>query len=128
MQDLQISRRLASGEIDLRVGNGTPVAVLTVGTFVLELPSGHVLELNNCYYVSSLTRNIISLSMLTQCGYTFVFRNTGRYLYKNDVEICTAVANNGLYILNINLSPTYNITIKGSKCVTKIKLICGTVV
>ena len=79
VQDLQISRRLASGEIDLLVGNGTPVAVLAVGPFVLELPSGHVLELNDCYYVPSLTRNIISVSMLTQCGYTFVFRNTGCY-------------------------------------------------
>ena len=119
MQDLQISKRLALGEIDLRVGNGTPAAVLAVGTFILELPSGHVLELNDCYYVPSLTRNIIYVSMLTQCGYTFVFRNTGCYLYKNDVEICTVVANNGLYILNINISPTYNITNKRLKMSNK---------
>ena len=96
---------LASWEVDLRVGNGTPVAVLAVGTFVLELPSGHVLKLLNCYYIPSLTRNIISVSLLTQHGYTFVFRNTGCYLYKDDAEICTAVANNGFYILNINESP-----------------------
>ena len=65
MQDLQISRRLASGEIDLRVGNGAPVTVLAVGTFVLELPSGHVLKLSDCNYVPSLTMNIISVSCLT---------------------------------------------------------------
>ena len=82
VQDLRISRRLTSGEIDLLVGNGAPVAVLAVGTFISELPSGHVLELTYCYYVPSLTRNIISVSMLTQCGYTFIFRNTGCYLYK----------------------------------------------
>ena len=82
VQDQQISRRLASGEIDLRVGNVTPVAVLAVGTFVLELPSGHVLELNDCYYVPSLTRNIISVSMLAQCVYTFVFRNIGSLYFE----------------------------------------------
>ena len=64
VQDLQISRRLTSEEIDIRVGNGTLVSVLAVGIFVLELPSGHVLELNDCYYIPSLTRNIISISFL----------------------------------------------------------------
>ena len=115
LQDLQNSRMLASGEVDLRVGNGTSVAVLAVGTFVLELPSGHVLKLLNCYYIPSLTRNIISVSLLTQHGYTFVFRNTGCYLYKDDAEICTAVANNGLYILNINESPKRKMTNKRLK-------------
>ena len=33
VQDLRISRRLASGEIDLHVGNGTPVAVFCRGQF-----------------------------------------------------------------------------------------------
>ncbi len=55
VQDLQISRRLTSGEIDLCVGNGSRVAVLAVGTYVLSLPSGHVLTLPDCYHVPSLT-------------------------------------------------------------------------
>ena len=54
VQDLQVSRRLTSGEIDLRVGNGTRVAILAVGTYILELPSGHVLNLSDCYYVPTL--------------------------------------------------------------------------
>jgi len=32
----------------------------------LALPSGLVLELNNCYYVPSLSRNIISISCLAE--------------------------------------------------------------
>ena len=76
VQDLRISRRLASGKIDLRIGNGTRVTILAIGTFVLELPSGHVLKLSDFYFVPSLTRNILSVSLLVQCGYTFVFRNT----------------------------------------------------
>ena len=57
--------------------------------------------------------------MLAQCGYTFVFRNTGCFMYKNDMEICTADVNNGLYILNINQSQTYNVTNKRLKLSNK---------
>ena len=112
VQDLQISRRLASREIDLRVGNGTKVAALAVGTYILELPLGHVLNISYCYYVPSLTSNIIFVSCLAQCGYTFVFRNTWCFVYKNGFEICSADIENGLYILNINKSQTYNMTNK----------------
>ena len=52
VQELQRSRSLAKGEIDLRVGNGAKVVVLAVGNYYLSLPSGLVLELNDCLYVS----------------------------------------------------------------------------
>ena len=48
-------------------------------------------------------------------GCIFVFRNTGCFMYKNDIEIFTADANNGHYILNINQSQTYNVTNKRLK-------------
>ena len=65
MQDLLISRILASDEIDLRVGNGTRVAVLAVGAYVLYLSLGHVITLGDCYLVPCLTRNTIYVSSLT---------------------------------------------------------------
>ena len=40
-------------------------------------------------------------------------------MYKNDIEICTADANNGLYILNINQSQTCNMTNKRLKLSNK---------
>ncbi|VFQ85570.1 unnamed protein product [Cuscuta campestris] len=49
MQGLKQSRRLARGEIELRVGNGAPVAALAIGTYSLVLPSGLMLELNDCF-------------------------------------------------------------------------------
>ena len=61
---LKNSRSLAKGEVDLRVGNGARVAVLAVGTYYLSLPSRLVLELDNCYYVLAMSRNIISISCL----------------------------------------------------------------
>ena len=35
----------------MRVGNGSKVDVIAVGTLPLHLPSGLVLDLNNCYSV-----------------------------------------------------------------------------
>ena len=49
VQGLQRSRTLAKGEVDLRVGNGAKVAALAVGTYYLSMPSGLVLELEDCF-------------------------------------------------------------------------------
>ena len=50
----------------MRVGNGSKVDVIAVGTLTLplHLPSGLVLDLNNCYLVPALSMNIISGSCL----------------------------------------------------------------
>ncbi|KAK8640398.1 hypothetical protein V6N13_008152 [Hibiscus sabdariffa] len=50
-QGLHMRRNLAKGDVDLRVGNGARVDALAVGTYVLSLPSGLVLNLENCYFV-----------------------------------------------------------------------------
>ncbi|KAL4351861.1 hypothetical protein GQ457_06G015580 [Hibiscus cannabinus] len=59
VQGLHTRRTLAKGDVDLRVGNGARVVALAVGTYVLSLPSGLILNLENCYFVPSLTKNII---------------------------------------------------------------------
>jgi len=61
--------------VDLRVENGAKVATLAVGTYPLSLPSGLVLELNNCYFVPALNKNIISSSCLEDDGYEFIIKN-----------------------------------------------------
>ena len=48
MQGLRNSKRLNKGELDLRVGNGARVAALAIGTYVLNLPSGLLLNLDDC--------------------------------------------------------------------------------
>src|SRR5215216_2761681 len=50
-QDLWNRRRLAKDEVTMRVGNGYKVDVIAVGTLALRLPSGLVMNLNNCYLV-----------------------------------------------------------------------------
>ena len=68
-QGLRIKRRLAKDEVMMRVGNGSKVDVIAVGTLPLHLPSGLVLDLNNCYLVPALSMNIISGSCLMRDGY-----------------------------------------------------------
>ena len=51
MQGLVRARCVAQGEIDIRVGNKARVVALEVGTMQLQLPSGFIMELNNCYSV-----------------------------------------------------------------------------
>ena len=60
MQGLIKSRNVERGEVDFHVGNNARVAALTVGTMQLHLPSGFIMELNNCYFVPSLSQNIVS--------------------------------------------------------------------
>ena len=71
-QGLQIKQRLAKDEVMMRrVGNGSKVDVIAVGTLPPHLPSGLVLDLNNCYLVPVLSMNIISGSCLVRHDYSF---------------------------------------------------------
>ncbi|VFQ98496.1 unnamed protein product [Cuscuta campestris] len=54
MQGLKQSRRLARGEIELRVGNGAPVAALAIRTYSLVLPSGLT---KNVFYANAIMTN-----------------------------------------------------------------------
>ena len=71
------SRSVERGKVDFRVGNNARVAALPVETMQLHLPSGFILKLNNCYFVPSLSRNIVSPSCLMKDGYSFASENNG---------------------------------------------------
>ena len=88
------------GEVDLRVGNGSRVVPLVVGTYSLTFPSGLVLDLHNCYFISSLTRNIISIYCLDKDGFLFLFKDNSCSFYKNELFYGKAIVCNGLYILD----------------------------
>ncbi|KAK8547478.1 hypothetical protein V6N12_031615 [Hibiscus sabdariffa] len=84
VQGLHTRRNLAKGDVDLRVGNGARVAALAVGTYVLSLPSGLILNLENCYFVPSLTKNIISVSCLDKIGFEIIIKNNScSFFYDN---------------------------------------------
>jgi hypothetical protein len=71
MQALKNRRKLRNKEIQLQVGNGALDAAVTVGSIELYLPSGLVMELENVYFVPSISKNIISISCLETNGFSF---------------------------------------------------------
>ena len=97
---------MAQGEIDIRVGNKARVVALEVGMMQLQLPSGFIMELNSCYYIPALSRNIISASCLMSQGYEFNLKDNGCLIFLNDMFHGYAPIVDGLFILNLetNLS------------------------
>ena len=114
MQGLKKSRKLAKGEVDLRVGNRARVVALAVGIYTLSLPSGLILDLKDCYFVPALTKNIISISCLDLDGFTIITKNKSCSLYRADVFYGVGHLTNGLYILDLE-NPVFNINTKQPK-------------
>ena len=94
--------------------NGANVAVLVVGTCILSLPMRLVLELSNCYYVSNITKNIISVSCLVMDGYSFQIRNKSIFIFRNEMFFGSAELFNRIYVLEIE-SLVLNINTKRLK-------------
>ena len=101
MQDLKGSRRLKQGEVSLRVGNGAMVAASAIGTFFLKMTSGHVISLNDCLFVPSAVRNIVSISCLCKDNYEFYFRNKICNIYHENKYVAHGTLDNDLYVLNM---------------------------
>jgi hypothetical protein len=112
LQSLSETRRFARGELDVRVGNGAKVAVLAVGTYHLSLPSGLVLELNNCYCIPTLSKNIISSSCLEQVdGLKIVIENKCCSIFRNGIFYAECPLVNGLYVLDLEDKSVCNINV-----------------
>ncbi|VFQ67530.1 unnamed protein product, partial [Cuscuta campestris] len=114
MQDLHERRQLTEGEIQLKVGNGALVNALAIGTYSLSLPSGLVLQLNNCLFVPSMSRNIISVSCLDKAGFSFVVKDKTLFVFRNDIFYASAKMTNGLYVLDMDTA-VYNVDVKRNK-------------
>ena len=72
------------------------------------------MELNNCYFVSSLSRNIVSPSCFMKNGYSFASENNGCAISKNNMFVAFAYIKNGVLVLNLNDSPVCNVSAKNS--------------
>jgi hypothetical protein len=81
---------------------------------VLHLPSGLVLDLNNCYLVPALSMNIISGSCLMRDGYSFKSENNGYSVYMNNTFYGHEPNVNGL--LNLGRSDTHVHNIDAKRC------------
>ena len=99
-------------------GKWSKGVALVIGNFELTLPSGLILILNNCYYVPTMSSNIISVSCLDKDGFRFIIENNTISIYRRDIFYGIAHLMNGLYVLNFDESDyksIYNINTKRFK-------------
>jgi hypothetical protein len=116
LQGLSLTRRFAKGELDVYVGNGAKVTAIAVGTFHLPLPSGLVLELNNCYCIIALYKSIISSSCLEEVdGYKIIIKNKRCSIYYNDIFYAHCPLVNRLYVLDLEDKSICNINVKRAR-------------
>ena len=58
-----------------------------IGTYILTLPSGLILSLEDCYYVPALTKNIVYISSLNKKGFHLTFSNNSCSIMLNGIYI-----------------------------------------
>ncbi|KAJ9552405.1 hypothetical protein OSB04_016450 [Centaurea solstitialis] len=97
---------------NLRVGEGTPLIAEAVGSYSLSLPSGLVLELENCYYVPKMSKNVLSFDLLVDQGFYYKYDYKMLSVFKNNIFYFKATPVNGLYTVNLqdNNNEIYHIS------------------
>nr|GEW71256.1 hypothetical protein [Tanacetum cinerariifolium] len=106
-QGLRRSRKLKPGALSLYVGNGQRTAIQAIGSYHLSLPSGLVIVLNNCHYVPSITRGIISVSCLYDDGYVNHFVDNSIKVSRNNMAYFSAILRDGIFKIDLCDSYTY---------------------
>ncbi|GJT28859.1 retrotransposon protein, putative, ty1-copia subclass [Tanacetum coccineum] len=106
-QGLGGSKKLKPGALSLYVGDGHRAAVEAIGEFHLCLPSGLVLILHNCHYAPSITRGIISVSLLYKDGFVNRFENDNSIsVSKNNLIYFNAIPRDNIYEIVMSSSVT----------------------
>jgi GAG-pre-integrase domain len=97
-------KMLQKREKKLNVANGLEAKVEIVGTLRLILKSGFILDLYDIVYISSMIRNLISISRLVACGFIFQFENNELRLYHNSKYIDFGLLYDNIYKLCLDYS------------------------
>ncbi|KAJ9556254.1 hypothetical protein OSB04_010868 [Centaurea solstitialis] len=112
LQGFTRRKTLRKDRSNLRVGEGTPLIAEAVGSYSLSLPSGLVLELDNCYYIPNMIKNVLSFDLLVDQGFYYKYDSKMISVFKNNIFYFKATPVNGLYTVNLqdNSSEIYHIS------------------
>ena len=99
LQGLQKIKSLKKGDFKLYGAGGESIQAEAVGTNILKLPYGKILELTNCYYMPKIIRNIISIPLLLKQGYSLNVTSEGCSIKYSNENICFGIFSNGLLTL-----------------------------
>ena len=86
-----------------------------------------MLELNNCYFVPTLNRNIISASCLEDDSFEFVIKNKCCSIFMNGMYYGRCPVVNGLYVLNLEETESIMLMLREFTNMILILLTCGIV-
>ncbi|RDX85786.1 hypothetical protein CR513_32960, partial [Mucuna pruriens] len=93
LQEFKSIHKPNKGEMMIIIGNGASLDVEHIGVISLKLSSRHVLTLK--------ILNLISVSVLDNCGYSFHFSNKKFTLSYDFIIVGFGVLHNGLYMLDV---------------------------
>ncbi|KAJ9541506.1 hypothetical protein OSB04_028012 [Centaurea solstitialis] len=112
LQGFTRRKTLRKDRSNLRVGEGTPLIAEAVGSYSLSLPSGLVLELDSCYYIPNMIKNVLSFDLLVDQGFYYRYDYKMISVFKNNIFYFKATPVNGLYTVNLqdNSSEIYHIS------------------
>ncbi|KAJ9544812.1 hypothetical protein OSB04_024519 [Centaurea solstitialis] len=112
LQGFTRRKTLRKDRSNLRVGEGTPLIAEAVGSYSLSLPSGLVLELNNCYYIPNMIKNVLSFDLLVDQGFYYKYSYKMISVFKDNIFYFKATPVDGLYTVNLkdNNSEIYHIS------------------
>jgi hypothetical protein len=82
------------------MGNRSTTSVLSVDTIELELTSGKTIHLKNVRHAPTIKKNLISISLLCQDGYKFVFESNKVVMSKYGNFIGKGYIRKGLFRLS----------------------------
>ncbi|KAJ9557500.1 hypothetical protein OSB04_012114 [Centaurea solstitialis] len=101
LQGFTRRKTLRKDRSNLRVGEGTPLIAEAVGSYSLSLPSGLVLELNNCYYIPNMIKNVLSFDLLVDQGFYYKYSYKMISVFKDNIFYFKATPVDGLYTVNL---------------------------
>ncbi|KAH9657228.1 Integrase catalytic domain-containing protein [Citrus sinensis] len=100
-KEFRSRREPNEGELIVHMGNGVIAKVESIGVVRLHLATGYVLDLLDTVYIPSIRRNLISVSILDRCGYTFHFGDRKVYLFCNSELVGSGTLYDGLYMIDL---------------------------
>ena len=108
LQGLQDLRKPVGSECCIYSGNKMSSHVEAIGTCKLVLDSGFVLSLEKTFYIPDFARNLVSVSRLVSCGYSFKFSNSSFSISYGYEIIGCGTLSDGLFCLNLENDNHYS--------------------
>ncbi|GJY02000.1 DUF4219 domain-containing protein [Tanacetum coccineum] len=93
---LRGSKKIKQDALNIYVGNRMRAAVEAIGSFDLIFPNGLIILLDNCNYAPTITRGVVSLSILVDNGFIHKFTDYGISVSKDNgyaLESATRILN-----------------------------------